>query len=70
MQSVGDIGFDLRKFWVVYDGLRALPRFFSRLEKQHYFALVGTLFAESSRQSTEDGGMAIVTAFVRNALVL
>ena len=70
VQSIGDIGFDLLELWVVEDGLRALACLFGGLEKQYHLALFGTLLAEPLGQSAEDGGMAVVAAFVRNALVL
>ena len=70
VQPIGHIGLDLLELRVVEDGLCALTGFFGGLEKQDHFALVGALLAEPLRQAAEDGGVAVVAAFVRNALVL
>ena len=70
MQPIDHIGFDLLKLRVAEDGLCALTGFFGGLKEQHHLALVGTLLSEPLRQAAEDGGVTVVTAFVRNTLAL
>ena len=48
----------------------ALSGLLGGLEEQHHFAAVGMLFAEPLGQSAEDGGVSVVSAFVRDAWVL
>ena len=64
VQSIGHIGLDLLELRVVEYGLCALSGFLGGLEEQHYLALVGTLLTEPLRQSTENGGVTVVPAFV------